>query len=85
MIDEHDAIYKKLWLWVDANHNGISEPQELHGMAELGVARIDLQYQQKDLTDQYGNVFRYRARVWDEHGNRGNRWTWDVFLAHSTN
>ena len=53
-------------------------------VAELGLGRIDLQYQQKDKTDQFGNVFRYRARVWDLRGSQGNRWSWDVFLARDT-
>lgn len=81
-IDPGDAIYPKLLLWIDSNHNGVSEPEELHTLKELGIERIDLQYQEKDYTDPYGNVFRYRSRVWDAHGERGNRWTWDVFLGH---
>jgi hypothetical protein len=68
-------------LWIDRNHNGISEPNELYKLSELGIARLDLQYQQKDRTDPYGNIFRYRARVWNTAGERGNRWTWDVFLT----
>jgi len=82
LIDPGDTIYPKLLLWIDSNHNGISEPQELHHLNELGIGKIDLQYQEKDVTDQYGNIFRYRARVWDLRGYHGSRWTWDVFVQH---
>lgn len=79
-ITSRDSVYSRLRLWVDRNHNGISEPDELHKLSELGIARLDLQYQEKDRTDAYGNAFRYRARVWNTAGERGNRWTWDVYL-----
>lgn len=80
-IDSHDAIFPKLLLWVDVNHNGISEPDELHSLPELGVSRVDLQYFKSSRTDHYGNVFRYKARVWDAQGKQGDKWTWDVFLT----
>jgi len=44
-IDPHGAIYSKLSIWIDANHDGISQPNELHSLSELGIGRIELQYQ----------------------------------------
>ena len=79
-IDSRDAIYSKLRIWVDANHDRYSQPEELHTLRELGVGRIHLQYQFKPRTDEFGNGFSLRSRVWDFHGNQSGRWAWDVYL-----
>lgn len=80
-IDVRDAIFESLRLWQDINHNGVSEPSELHTLSNLGLSTLDLDYKESRRTDQYGNRFRYRAKIKDVHGAQLGRWSWDVFLV----
>jgi len=64
VIDSKDAIYSQLLLWIDANHDGISQPNELHHLAELNVTAIELKYDGRNsYTDQYGNRFQSQGLV----------------------
>ena len=80
LITASDAVFGDLLLWQDVNHNGISEPSELHTLASLGLKEIQCKYKYSKRTDEFGNEFRYRAKVSDVQGSQLGRWAWDVFL-----
>jgi hypothetical protein len=83
IIDWRDPVYKDLLLWVDSNHDGISQPSELFHLWELGVYSISLKYREEPYVDQFGNGFRYRSvlnpREQDGESKDG-RYTYDVFF-----
>jgi hypothetical protein len=70
-----DAIFPELRLWLDENHDGVSQPGELHTLNEEDLRAISLHYVGGKQTDQYGNMFRYRSHVaMDRHAfKRGSR------------
>ena len=97
VIDSHDAVFSKLRLWIDENHDGICQPGELHSLAEFGVHALDLGYHVSRKTDAFGNQFRYRAQVnpgrrrdfrdsreHEDHESKARtvgRWAYDVFFV----
>ena len=82
MIDSRDSIFESLRLWQDRNHNGISEPNELHSLAALNVKALEFDFKESKRVDEFGNEFKYRAKVKDTSDANVARWAWDVFLSH---
>jgi len=80
LITSADAIFSSLRLWLDVNHNGISEPNELHPLGTLGISVLELNYKESKRTDEESNHFRYRAKVKNAQDQQLGRWAWDVFL-----
>lgn len=81
IIDNRDQIFSSLRLWIDANHDGICQPEELHTLPSMGVNSISLHYFLSGKRDQWGNLFRYGSRVnLDEDDSKVGRITYDVIL-----
>lgn len=80
LLDDKDAIYTKLLLWQDENHDGVSQPKELKHLADFGIKAIDLHYELNNYTDQFGNTFRYRSKIYRAIGYHDSRFAYDVLL-----
>jgi hypothetical protein len=86
VIDAKDAIYPDLLLWIDSNHDGISQPGELHLLAEMGAMRIPLKYTHKSYKDDNGNNFKFEnfVGIAPQNGDKLDRHqAWDVVLDAS--
>jgi len=81
VVDSRDTIFNSLRLWQDKNHNGISEPNELHTLASLNIKALELEIKDSRRVDQYGNQFKFRAKVRDTIEGSAGRWAWDVWLV----
>lgn len=81
VIDVRDSVFNSLRLWQDRNHNGFSEADELHALAALNVEALELSFKESRRVDEYGNEFKYRAKVKDTSYATVGRWAWDVFLV----
>ena len=90
VIDEKDMVFSRLRLWIDANHDGICQPNELHQLSEMNIYSLSFGYFTSSRTDDFGNQFRYKARVNpDERRDKRDktpsgdpaRWAYDVFFV----
>ncbi|HSR69423.1 MAG TPA: hypothetical protein VLU25_15915, partial [Acidobacteriota bacterium] len=81
-ISAEDAIFESLQLWVDWNHNGFSEPNELRPLPATRIQAIHLDYRESRRRDQHGNGFRYYSVIDMTPHQQGPRrkFAVDVFL-----
>lgn len=89
IIDTRDAVFSQLLLWIDENHDGISQPDELHSLPALGVFSLGLHYRDDEhFDDQYGNWFHYQASVNPDKRDgmsQDGRVMYDVFFEVAQN
>jgi len=87
VIDAKDSVFSKLRLWIDENHDGICQLNELHTLPELGVFSVELTYRESRRVDRYGNEFRYRGRINatdpQEDSSKADPIAYDVFLVEA--
>jgi hypothetical protein len=83
VIDARDEVWHKLRLWIDSNHDGISQAEELHRLEEEGVYSIGLDFKITPRRDKYNNEFVYKGRVnvRGERRDEVNRVTYDVIFS----
>lgn len=62
-IGPEDAIWPRLRIWIDKDHDGVSQADEIDTLQECGIVEIGLDYALTSERDNYGNLFRYKSSV----------------------
>jgi hypothetical protein len=78
LVDSNDSIWPSLRLWIDWNHDGISQPGELYPLGHWQLSSISLDFRTIDRQDAYGNVYRLQAAC--RLGNQ-TRFGYDVYFT----
>jgi hypothetical protein len=83
VIDARDAVFSKLRLWFDRDHNGVSDPSELVPLRDVGLIAIETQYRKLPFRDRHGNKFSLmgHAIFRGAKGRLDKRRIFDVFLT----
>lgn len=82
VIDDQDAAYHKLLLWKDANHDGVSQANELTPAALAGLVAIETRYRNSRRVDEFGNEYRLRGiSWWQRRGRLDPRLFYDVWFV----
>jgi hypothetical protein len=63
-----DAVWPRLQLWRDGNHDAIAQPWELSSPGQHGITAFHLRYITSRRTDRHGNRLRWAS--WVEWGGR---------------
>jgi hypothetical protein len=84
VVDAQDAVWPKLLVWIDANHDGVSQPNELRGLESVGIRAIRLGYTLSPYSDEFGNRFRYKGSLKPMRDDNVDRVIYDVFLVSAT-
>jgi hypothetical protein len=82
-IDANDSMFGALCAWNDRNRDGISQPEEVRSLSQVGVDALEYEYRTLHLRDTFGNLFRYASRVeMRDPAGGGRSWpTFDVIFT----
>jgi len=61
LISEDDLIWSLLRLWVDRNHDGVSQQHEIAPLGRFGVVAIGLDYSRVEEVDGNGNIHLFQG------------------------
>jgi hypothetical protein len=78
VINASDPIWSALLLWVDANHNGVSDPSELRRISGSTITAIETGYHWSGRRDQFGNRFGFEGQL---HEGKRSKAFYDVFFV----
>ena len=80
-----DIVFSRLRVWIDSNHDGVTDPGELRTLKSLNIDAISTQYVEARRRDQFGNDFRFRGWIHlaTDHMERAWQTIFDVFLVHN--
>lgn len=83
VVDRRDAVFDRLRVWRDLNHDGQSEPKELQALAQAQIVEILLSFRRLGRTaDDRGNISQNEGTFFvDRQGVRVTRRMLDVVLA----
>jgi hypothetical protein len=86
IIDHHDAAFRDLYLWRDANHDGRSQPRELTPVSRTNIVGFGTVAKEKKRVDQHGNKFRLKGVIYVKlpNGKIKTQDVWDVWLRRES-
>lgn len=70
VISVTDAVYERLGLWIDSNHDAVSQPHEVTPLSSEGIQAIDLTPVVSQRRDRYGNRSKWASHVLFLHSLR---------------
>lgn len=63
ILDAHDTAWTDLALWIDINHDAVSQPSELFTLGSKGIRSLDTATTASTDVDKYGNEFRFESTL----------------------
>jgi hypothetical protein len=74
-INSGDKIFSSLRLWIDSDHDAVTDPGELVALPEAGLMELELKYTDDEShADKHGNTFKYSAPAYFDNGRVVDAW-----------